>query len=106
LSGKAASFAPGPISYLNDRSGVDATPTICSPNPDLCTGKRPASQAKTVQLPIGTPGVKATPTRPRRTFTTDVGPHVTVPGGHYLKIDNMAAADYDTVMKRLCDDVC
>ena len=106
LSGKAVSFAPGPITYLNDHSEADAAPTICSPNPALCTKKRTAQPAQTVQLPVGTPGVKTTPKRPRVVFTTDVGPHVTVPGGHYMMIENMAAVDYDAVMERLCDDVC
>ena len=55
----------------------------------------------TALLPAGIPGVKTTLKRPRVVFTTDVGPHVTVPGGHYMMIENMAAVDYDTAIRQI-----
>lgn len=57
------------------------------------TIKQDKGKAKATQEPIGTRGANFSPTAPRDTFTTDVGPDIIVPGGHYIKVMNIPVSE-------------
>lgn len=118
LSINATAFNPKekatPISYLNrgssaddidgkpdDNKPDDSGPLIVSSD---VTSKANCSngkgKGKAVQEPIGTWGENFSPSR-KVFFTTDVGPGVATPGGHYIKITNIRAADIPELMKPL-----
>lgn len=107
LSGDATTFMPSgnrraPISFLNQDStpdiGNEKGPTIVTSPTTPFNGNFGGSingkaKAKPVQQPVGTPGEGVSPTGPPVYFTTDVGPGVNAPGGHYIKIDSITAKD-------------
>ena len=101
LSGGAAAFMPGPvkpapISFLNRDSTADDAEGPVIVSSDLPPPSKPdKGKGKAVQQPIGTRGANFSPTRPRAIFTTDVGPDVLVPGGHYIKIANAPVRQID-----------
>ena len=112
LNGKAVSFNPvlssgpaGPISYLNDGSEATTGPVIVSSTPNSYSATRPNGQGKAVQKPVGTPVEHAKPKRAKTIFSTDVGPNITVPGGHYMKMEHLPTTDVEHTLKKLCEDV-
>ena len=110
LSGGANSFnpsasKPAPISFLNRNSEADDGPVIVSSTfNNANTGTLDKGKGKAVQEPIGTRGENFSPTR-RFFFTTDVGPHVVSPGGHYIKIENVDRRELDPTLKILYANV-
>ena len=112
MSGGATTFKPTvtkqpPISYLNRGSTADDQPVIVSStkvNTDA-TVKSDKGNGMEAQQPIGTRGEQFSPSRPRVYFTTDVGPDIISPGGHYMKVDNVMGPDLDATLKVLYDDV-
>ena len=106
LNGKAVSFSPvpssgpeGPISYLNDGSKATTGPVIVSSTKNAASAIRQNGPGEAVQHPVGTPK------RAKTVFSTDVGPNITVPGGHYMKMESLAAAEAEHTLKTLCEDV-
>ena len=68
------------------------------------------SDAGSASLAVGTSKLgpeksNTSPPRPRPTFTTDVGPGVNVPGGHYLKVIFLSVTDLSDTLKPLYEDV-
>lgn len=96
----------GRLSELNGNSEADHGPVIVSSTGPSFSGRHPKGQTKTTQLPVGTPASKSVITRPPVTFSTDVGPGIAVPGGHYMKIDDFPRGEIDGILKKLCEEVC
>jgi hypothetical protein len=92
LNGDAHSFKPGngngktaPIAWLNRGSEAMTEPLIVGPDAAKTNKMNGAKLTINTQLPIGTRSGNASPVA-RIYFTTDIGPDVKSPGGHYLKI--------------------
>ena len=112
LNGKAVSFSPvspsgltSPISHLNYKSDADDGPLIVSSDGTSYPANRLNGPGKAVQKPVGTRGEQATPKRAKKIFSTDTGPNIKLPGGHYMKIENLAAADVTRTLKVLGEEV-
>lgn len=115
LSVNATAFNPKPkatpMSYLNSGSSADDSkpddngPLIVSSDvaskPSHSNGK---GKGKAIQEPIGTRGENFSPTR-KVFFTTDVGPGVTTPGGHYIKIVNIRGPEISHLLAPLYSNV-
>lgn len=100
MSFKPVGSKPAPIAYLNRDSVADDadSPVIVSSSSAADTSAnakhdKGKGKAKATQEPIGTPGAMVSPTRVRAVFTTDVGPNVNPPGGHYILICNCPSKD-------------
>lgn len=100
---KPVKTTPAPISYLNhdstaDEAGIGGPVIVSSQIVAPTAVMQDKAKGKASQEPIGTRGANFSPSRPRTFFTTDVGPHVVMPGSHYVKITNIPQEELSKVL--------
>ena len=104
LSVQATSFRPNghrpaPISFLNRNSEADEGPVVVSSSILPSGPKKDKGKGRAVQEPIGTRGENVSPGRVY--YTTDVGPNVVCPGGHYIKIEHVSVKELSQSLEAL-----
>lgn len=109
LNGEAVVFSPGltgpatghagQVSNMIEAEDADDGPVIVSSDGRSFTARRPAKRL------LDTIGPRAMLPRRSFNFTTDTGPGVDVPGGHYIRIDFQSPSELEKTLKALYERV-